>query len=83
MTSLFPFGEKRGNSQNPFSDINLSTQTLAGVSCRLVYLAMSNHIKDAAMAEAKSIQAASEGVLKSGAYLYPFKASHKLMIKGC
>ncbi|KAJ6017603.1 hypothetical protein N7451_000982 [Penicillium sp. IBT 35674x] len=43
---------------------------------------MSNHIKDAAIAEAKSVRAASEGVLKSGAYLYPFKgiiffATHK------
>ncbi|KAJ5777960.1 hypothetical protein N7520_001206 [Penicillium odoratum] len=34
---------------------------------------MSSHIKDAAIAEAKSVQAASEGVLRSGAYLYPFK----------
>jgi len=43
---------------------------------------MSNHIKDAAIAEAKSVRAASEGVLKSGAYLYPFKASYKSMPKG-
>ncbi|KAJ5732641.1 hypothetical protein N7493_004122 [Penicillium malachiteum] len=43
---------------------------------------MSSHIKDAAIAEAKSVQEASKGVLKSGAYLYPFKgiiffATHK------
>ena len=35
--------------------------------------AMSGHIKDAALAEAKSVQEASEGVLRSGAYLYPIK----------
>ncbi|KAJ5935457.1 hypothetical protein N7466_005004 [Penicillium verhagenii] len=43
---------------------------------------MSSHIKDAAIAEVKSVQAASEGILRSGAYLYPFKgiiffATHK------
>ncbi|KAJ5281019.1 hypothetical protein N7478_006391 [Penicillium angulare] len=43
---------------------------------------MSSHIKEAALAEAKSVQEASKGVLRSGAYLYPFKgiiffATHK------
>lgn len=34
---------------------------------------MSDKIKDAVIAEAKSASTASQHVLKSGAYLYPFK----------
>lgn len=36
---------------------------------------MSDRIKDAVISEAKSASAVSQDVLKSGAYLYPFKVS--------
>lgn len=36
---------------------------------------MSEKIKDAVVAEANSARAASQEVVKSGAYLYPFKVS--------
>lgn len=39
-------------------------------------LAMSDKLKDAVLAEANSARAASQEVLKSGAYLYPFKVNH-------
>jgi len=38
---------------------------------------MSDRVKDAVIAEAKSARAASQDVLKSGAYLYPFKVSRR------
>jgi hypothetical protein len=38
---------------------------------------MSDRVRDAVIAEAKSARAASQDVLKSGAYLYPFKVSRR------
>lgn len=39
-------------------------------------LAMSDKLKDAVLAEANSARAASGEILKSGAYLYPFKVNY-------
>jgi hypothetical protein len=36
---------------------------------------MSDRVKEAVLTEAKDVKAASQDVVKSGAYLYPFKVS--------
>jgi hypothetical protein len=43
---------------------------------------MSEKIKDAVLAEAKSTQAIAQDVIMSGAYLYPFKVSSNAPQRG-
>lgn len=75
MTSLCPLRNFLESPVQPFcnTDSHLKAQE--------VDIAMSDRVKEAVLTEAKDVKAASQDVVKSGTYLYPFKVSKPLSMK--